>query len=150
MRKIAILILFAFVFSSLLSCRAEPDAYAMLNSFVRTYGAEGIIYSPEIAEGNAGYVYEGLMEKIYRFSGDFPTNYAVFLNNRVDHPSECGLFVCSDAEMLDMVEEMCLERIRLLSLGEDHAFVKRSRNICFYSTMQDRDRAERIFSQIIR
>ncbi|MBO7196799.1 MAG: hypothetical protein J6V80_05715 [Clostridia bacterium] len=151
MRKIVILLLCVSLLCPLLSsCRADPDAYSMLSSFINTYGAEGTIYSPNIHEGNPGYVYDGLMEKIYLFSGDFPTNYAVFLNGRTDTTSECAIFVCSDAEMMAMVEEMCLERIRLLSFGGDHAFVKRSSNICFYSTLQDRARAEKIFSQIIR
>ena len=151
MKKTIILILCISLLCPLLSsCAKEPDAYTLLHDFVQVYGAEGIIYSPKMEEGEAGYVYDGLMEKIYIFSGDLPTNYAVLLNSRILDPSECAIFVCTDAEMMTMIEKMCLERIRLLSLGSDHAFVKRSANICFYSTLPDRARAERVFSQIIR
>lgn len=151
MRKtIAFILFIAFSFLALYSCERERDAYNMLNEFVTTYGAEGVIYSPKVPEGDDGFIREGLVEKIYVFSGRFPDNYAIFLNSRPDFSSECGLFVCSDAEMLGMVEEMCLERVRLLCQGDDRAFVKRSGSAVFYSTMQDRERAEKIFSEIIR
>ena len=151
MRKIvAIISLLTILCLSLFSCESRRDAYEIIDSFVSAYGAEGIIYSPKINEGDEGYINSDLIRKIYVFSGRFPENYAIFLNNHTDFSSECGAFVCSDADMLNMVEEMCLERIRLLSGGEDHAFVKRSRDVCFYSTMKDRARAEKIFSQIIR
>ena len=151
MKKTIILILCISLLCPMLSsCGKEADAYSLLCSFVQIYGAEGTIYSPVIEEGGAGYVYEGLMERIYIFSGDLPTNYALFLNSRISDPSECAIFVCDDAQMLSDVEKMCLERIRLLSSGSDHAFVKRSSNICFYSTMPDRAMAEKIFSQLIR
>ncbi len=134
----------------LASCSPERDAYAMLCEFISAYGAEGVIYSPHIPEGQDGYVYEGLMSKIYLFSGEFPENYAVFLGGRTDYSSECGIFICRDADMLSMVEEMCLERIRLVLSGSDNGFVKKSRNLCFYSAMSDKACAEKIFKEIIR
>ena len=151
MKRIIVLILcISALCFNLVSCREGRNARRMLEDFVAAYGADGIIYSPEVGEGNDGYVYDGLMERIYVFSGSFPTNYAVFLNSRPDFYAECAIFVCSDAAMLNTVEEMCLERVRLLSGGANHAFVRRSGNICFYSTMPDRERAEKIFSEIIR
>ena len=151
MKKLISTILLIVTFSLLFSsCERNRDAYEMLNEFIRTYGAEGIIYSPMVAEGNDGYIRDGLMEKTYRFHGHFPKNYAIFLNSHPDYSSECGVFVCTDVEMCERVEEMCLERIKLLAMGEKHAFVKRSGTVVFYSTMPDRDRAEKIFNQIIR
>ena len=151
MKKIISIILLIVTLSLLLiSCKSDVDAYEMLNEFIRTYGAEGVIYSPEISEGNDGYIRDGLIEQIYRFHGQFPLDYAIFLNSHPDYSVECGVFVCSDVQMCDMVEEMCLERIRLLAMGEKHAFVKRSGRVVFYSTMPDRDRAEKIFNEIIR
>ena len=151
MKKIISTILLIVIFLlSLSSCKRNRDAYEMLNEFVLTYGAEGIIYSPRITEGNDGYIRDGLIDKIYRFHGGFPTNYAIFLNSHPDYSVECGIFVCTDVEMCERVEEMCLERIKLLAMGEKHAFVKRSGTVVFYSTMPDRDRAEKIFNQIIR
>ncbi len=150
MRKIIAFILCISLCLCLTSCEQNPDAYALLGEFAAVYGAQGVIYSPKISEGNDGYVYEGLVEKIYVFSGRFPDNYAILLNSRPDFSSECAIFVCTDVEMLYMVEEMCLERIRILCGRDECAFVKRSGSIVFYSTMKDREKAERIFSEIIR
>ncbi len=149
MKKIVALILLITLLS-LCSCRRERNAKEMLSEFILIYGAEGVIYSPEIPEGNDGYIRDGLIEKIYIFYGAFPENYAIFLNAHTDFSSECGLFICTDAEMIDRVEEMCLERIRLLAMGDDRAFVKQSGNVVFYSTMSDRKRAEKVFNEIIR
>lgn len=150
MKKITTFILLIAMILSLFSCTRERDAKQIIENFVNSYGAEGIIYSSQAIEGEIGYISDKFIEKIYRFSGEFPENYAIFLNNRTDFSSECAAFVCRDAEMIDMVQEMCLERIRLISGGEKHGFVKRSQNLVFYSTMKDRERAEKIFSEIIR
>ena len=150
MKKITTFILLIAICLSLSSCGREPDAKKIINEFLGSYGAEGIVYSPLAAEGEPGYINDKFIKNLYSFSGRFPENYAIFLNNRTDFSSECAVFVCRDTEMADMVEEMCLERIRLISGGGKHAFVKRSRNLCFYSTMKDRERAEKIFSEIIR
>jgi hypothetical protein len=151
MKKTIALILFIVILSfSLCSCERQQDAHKMLNEFIFTYGAEGIIYSPKISEGYDGYIHDGLIKKIYRFYGVFPENYAIFLNAHPDFSVECGLFICTDADMVDRVEEMCFERIKLLAMGDDRAFVKQSGRVVFYSTMPDRDRAEKIFNEIIR
>lgn len=148
-RLISLLIVFALVFG-LYSCKGERDAHRLLKEFITVYGAEGVIYSPNIAEGESGYIEKGFLEKIYVFSGNFPDNYALFLNTHPISPAECGVFVTDNADEIAMVEEMCLERIRLLSGGGEHAFVKISGDTVFYSTMQDRERAEKIWREIIR
>ena len=147
MKKTACLIITLVLFAlTLVSCAEQGNAYEMLTEFITVYGAEGVIYSPDITEGHKGYVSEGLMEKAFVFSGRFPDNYAVFLNSHTDKPSECGIFISDNAETLASVEETCLERVRLLGGG----FVKRRGNTVYYSTMQDSERAERIFNEIIR
>lgn len=138
------------ILASLASCTPRHNAYDLLCEFVTTYGAEGVIYHPAADESEDGFVYNGLLNKIYLYSGTFPENYAIFLNTRHDFSSECGVFVCTDADMLGAVEEMCLERVALLCHNDSRAFVKRCGMTVFYSTMQDRDRAERIFNEIIR
>ena len=150
MKKLVSFILIAVICLSVCSCGSEPDPYSMLSEFVIAYGAEGVIYSPHFSEGEEGYIPNGLCERIYVFSGNFPEKFAVFLNTHPSYPSECGVFICDGAEALASTEEMCLERIRLLSRGEEHAFVKTSGSTVFYSTMQDRERAERIWREIIR
>lgn len=151
MKKIILLLLVLLVFlNNLTSCQKEPDALDLLSEFVGVYGARGVIYSPKISEGNQGYIPDGLIERIYVFSGDFPENYAVFLNSRTSNFSECGVFVCDDGKSLLDVEEMCYERIKLLCGNDGRGFVKISGTTIFYSTMQERDRAEKIWREIIR
>ena len=150
MKKIlSIFIIFALLLS-LLSCREQRDAYAILSEFVRAYGAEGVIYSPSIPEGERGYMPDGMTEKIYVFCGNLPDNFAVFLNSRADFGAECGVFVCSDATQCDIAEEACLERIGILGRGSENAFVKRTDRVVFYSTLTDKKRAEELWREIIR
>ena len=149
-RLLSLLTVLSIIATLLCSCNAEPSAYDMLSEFIAAYGAEGSIYSPGIPEGESGYIPDGLMEKVFMLSGKLPENYAVFLNSRPSSFSECGLFVCEDADMLLRMEESCLERIGLLADANDSAFVKVSGNLVFYSTMSDRERAEKIWRELIR
>ena len=145
----SLLILLAFLLN-LTSCAQEHDALDLLSEFVDAYGADGVIYSPKIAEGNAGYITEGLIESVYVFSGDLPENYAIMLSSGTESFSECGVFVCDGGEDLLSVEEMCLERIKLLCGRDGRGFVKISGMTVFYSTMKDRERAEMLWREIIR
>ena len=150
MKKIITVFVLLSLLLGLSSCKNEPDAYELLSDFVNSYGAEGIIYSPLISEGEKGYMPSGMVERIYIFCGNLPRNFAVFLNSHADSRSECGVFVCSDAAQCQIVEEACLERIELLGQGSEVAFVKRTDNVVFYSTMTDRKRAEQLWREIIR
>lgn len=149
-RIFAFLIAVLLFLTSLTACKKrEIDTDAMLREFISSYGAEGVIYSSACLEGEDGYLSSETLNKIYVIDGRFPENYAIFLNSHTDYGSECGAFVCDDTEMRLAVEEMCLERIRLLC-GKDNSFVARSDNIVFYSTMQDRAKAEQLFKKIIK
>jgi hypothetical protein len=150
MKKTLYLILALAMLFSLCACNRRCDAHDLLIQFVRSYGAEGIIYSTKMPEGEAGYLPSELIEKIFVFSGKFPENFAIFLNSRADFGSECGVFVCSDVNELSVAREVCLERISLLGRGSANAFIKCCDNVVFYSTMQDRERAEGIWQEIIR
>lgn len=151
MRKaLAFFTLIIICISHLSSCKEEIDPKSALDEFISAYGAEGIIYSPEIPEGDSGHIPDGLIEKIYVFSGDFPEKYAIFLNSRPEYGYECGVFICEDADCLEMMEESCLERARLLDGGGKRSLVIRSGSVVFYSTMKDKDRAEKIWREIIR
>lgn len=150
MRRIVAILLIIALCISLFSCTSEVDSLLRLRDFIRAYGASGIIYSPRISEGEEGYIPPGLIERIYVFSGDFPDEYAIFLNSRPEYGYECGLFICSDADTLDMMEEACLERIGLIDGGGERSFVKRTSNSVFYSTMKDKERAEALWREMIR
>lgn len=149
MKKTALILIPFILIFALCSCQKEVSATAILSEFISAYGAEGIIYSSESAEGDDGYLRVEVLSKIYLSGDRFPENWAIFLNSHADYGSECGVFVCDSADMRLSVEEMCLERIRLLSGGEN-SFVIRSGNIVFYSTMQDGERAERLFKKILK
>ena len=145
LKNIFLICIISMLFLSMFSCQEEQTAYEIISEFTRAYGATGIIYSPHIAEGQPGYVGDGLIERAYHFSGRFPDDYAILLNSHTTEPSECGAFICQDADTLASAEEFCLERVRLLGGG----FVKRRGRVVYYSTMQDAERAERLFKEII-
>ena len=149
MRLLSLFVVLSLLFTSLCSCGSEPDAYEMLKEFVQVYGAEGVIYSPRIPEGQEGYLVPRLADRIYRFSGQPPENFAVLLNSHTNAFYECGVFVATDADSLSSITETCLERVRLLVGAGDNGFVKVSGMTVFYSTMRDRLRAERIWREII-
>ena len=79
------------------------------------------------------------------FYQDFPDNFAIFLNSHADYGSECGVFVCDGGIGISEVEEMCLERIRLLGRGGENSFILREGRVVFYSTMSDGERARGIW-----
>ena len=146
-RIICLCLIFAFCLP-LVGCREEQNAYDILSEFVTDYGGSGVIYSPSVSEGNPGYISEGLVERAFLFTDGLGDNFALLLNSHIDKPSECGVFVCSDDEEVRLAEEICLERVRLLS-GEG-GFVKKRGRVVYYYVLSDPDRAERIFREIIK
>lgn len=132
----------------LFGCGETASADEMLSEFIYAYGAEGVIYSSEAKEGEAGYVRDGLTEKIYVYEGNFPQEFAIYLNSHTDSASECGVFVCDDADEKERVTDMCEKRIDLL--GTENALILRSGNVVFYSTMTDKARTSEIWKKIIR
>ena len=147
MKKILATIIILCTAISLVSCSEERSAVSLLDSFISVYSADGVIYTPSREEGEEGYIDESLFSKIYRYDGDMPRNFALFLNSHTDHTSECAVFVCRDGDELMRVERMCLERVALLS--SESGFVVRSHGTVFYSTMSDKARAQRLWRSII-
>ena len=150
MKKLISLLLVLVFISSLSSCEEQKNAYSLLSEFVIAYGAEGIIYSPQIPEGQDGYITEELVKRIYIFSGKFPDEFAILLNSHPDFGAECAVFICSDEQESSLIMEACTERIRLLGRGSDVAFIKRQGMVIFYSTMTDKKRAEELWREIIK
>lgn len=148
MRKIICLCVIFAITLSLVGCREEQNAYDILSEFVTDYGAEGVIYSPSVSEGSPGYITDGLVERVFLFTDGIGENYALLLNTHIDTPSECGVFVCSDDSEARLAEEICLERVRLLS--EKNGIIKRRGRVVYYYVLSDPDRAERIFREIIK
>lgn len=149
-RIVTVLLIISLCIGGLCSCEREVDPRQMLSDFISAYGAEGVIYSPDASEGEEGYIPKDLADRIYIRSGELPDDFAIFLNSRPDYGYECAVFLCDDAESLLMMEEACIERTRLLDGGGDRRLIIVSGKLIFYSTMKDKERAEKIWREIIR
>lgn len=137
---------FFFCFSS---CSAQPSARSMLSDFCASFGIEGVIYSPEVKEGQDGYISRRLFSDIYLFYGAPPENYAVMLNSRTDISAECGVFVTENGAELAALTEMCRERLYALG-AKDRGVVIESYGTVFYSTFDDGGKTREIWQTIIR
>ena len=150
MKKTLYLVCIALSVLQLFSCAKRLSANDLLSEFADLYCLDGVIYSPEKKVGEEGYVYEGLMERVYTYEGNFPENYAVILNARTDFSSECGVFVCVDATQRGMIEQMCRDRIILLTGDSDGGIIIRSGLVVFYSTLDGGENVENAWKKIIR
>lgn len=149
MKKAAASILVLIFLLSLFSCSKEPSAAEMLNDFLYTYGIEGIIYSPDVAEGKDGYITEELFKRIYVLEGEVPENSAIFLNPRTDEYIECAIFVTESEDERARVSDMCAERIMLIDPTGEHSFILRTKNVVFYSALPDKERARSVIDEIL-
>ena len=118
-----------------------------MNEFMSAYGISGPVFLSGEPEYSEGYISEQTLEKIYSYYGEFPSDYAIFLNRHYDYGAECAFFVCDDGEVSDTLE-MCRERIALIC-KDDVGIVLRSRNVVFYSTLSDKERAKELFFMIL-
>lgn len=144
-RILVLLFLCVFIFTS---CHDAPDITEALEEFVASYGASGVIYSTKCKEGEEGYIDEYLSERLFGSEVE-KIEYAVFLNTHLDHASECGAFVVPESRKNDIIE-LCQRRISLLDPEGDRSFIRIYGSIIFYSTMQDRGRAEHFADLIFK
>ncbi len=151
MKKILCFILSFLTLLSLISCGGEPPgARVLLENFADSYGASGIIFSPEISEGEAGYVDGDFFETIFGADADFESDYAVLLSDSVDSVCEAAVFVTRDDSSRMLAERLCRERLELISkmgYGKDSLLIRRG-GVIFYSTLPDAALAERIWLDI--
>ena len=146
MKRILIL-LFLYVFL-LTSCGKAPDITAKTQEFVTSYGASGTVYSTAFREGESGYISPDLEEKLFG-SEVSEVEYTVFLNTHLDYASECGAFLV-DPSRRGAIIELCRRRISLLDPEGGHSFIRIYGGVVFYSTMQDRARAEHFADLIFK
>ena len=142
----------AALFSAVLcfaSCKGEPSAHDMLSDFSELFGFDAVIYSPDVREGDDGYITKRFFSDVYVFHGAPPENYAVILNSRTEAFSECGVFYSDNSAELNLLEEMCNERIDALGAA-DRAVVIRAGGFVFYSTLSDTERVSDLWGMIIR
>ena len=151
MRKISLLIAVALTVLLLPSCNgAPPSAYGLLTEFTESYGASGVVYSPEIDEGECGYTDGDFFETVYGAGVDFESDYAVLLSSSLDAVYEAAVFVTHDKSSMLYAEQLCRSRIELLTkmgFGEGAVIIKRADTV-FYSTLPDTARAEDIWRGI--
>lgn len=148
MKKYLLFVSFLVLSLLLISCGYTADPDEMLSDFLLLYGAEGVVYTSDAGEGEEGYISPELFSSAFRFYNTSPKSFALFLNSHTDSASECGVFVCRDGAEREAVTEACLERMSLLSAGENKLLLV-SRNIVFYSTMTEKDRARDLWSKIL-
>lgn len=151
MKRFLTFVIAVFLLASFISCGAKtPSARELLLRFTQAYGASGILYSPEIAEGEAGYTDTDFFFSLYGDAEDTEGDYAVFLSSSLDAIYEAAVFVTMDKSSEIYAERLCRERIGLLTkmgYGEGAILIKR-KNTLFYSTLSDACLAERIWLEV--
>ena len=148
MKRLVCVGVLLFTLFSVISCAPSRSATELLCAFVDAYGAEGVIYSPTIPEGDDGYIDRALFDRIYLTRGELPEDFAVLLNSHTDSRAECAVFICRDGAELERVYSMCEERLRLLAVPES-SFIIRCGSILFYSTLPEPERARRVWYRVI-
>ncbi len=149
MKSAAVILLIAILASFTVSCGIEPEVSDMLSDFIEDYSADGIIYYSGAREGDDGHLDPETRNKLFLGLDKTPEHYAIFLNSHSDYGAECGVFFCDGTAELYQVVEMCEKRLSILR-GGDKSLLIRSKNTVFYSTLSDRDRAEKLWREILR
>ena len=144
-RILVLLLLCIFIFTS---CGESPDVTSLTEEFVSSYGASGILYSTKFKEGQDGYIDSYLEERLFGSDAN-GLEYAVFLNTHLDYASECGAFLTPGGKK-DAVIEICQRRMDLLDPSGECSFIRIYGDVVFYSTMRDKDRAERFADLIFK
>ncbi len=140
---------FALCFS-LFSCEKSISCYEFLTEFSAEYPLDGVIYHSSAEEYEDSYLSEELFRTVYIYSGDIPSDFALFLNSRPSRGEECGIFKARDARERRELISMCYERCGLVSERGSEYLVLTSGDFVFYSTLSDNERAKNIFESIIK
>lgn len=139
MRKLFLLpFLCLFVLSA---CSPPAPPVDLLSEFVKSYGAEGIIYHSEAKEGDEGYLSPELATLAFG-DRDLPKSYAILLNIHLDTPAECGLFPI-DGNRKELLE-LSAARASILDPSGERTHIAIYGDYVFYSTLSDRERVEQL------
>ena len=160
MRKNGLICLLLFaILIGCASCSAknERSARALMEDFLSIYGAGGILFSPDLPEGEIGYCGEDFFADLFGRTAAGVRDYAVFLLARPDGAGECAVFVCASAYDARGVLELCenrLELIRSLAIGTDvsaarDAFFLRSGNTVVFCALYDNAAARRAWERVL-
>ena len=99
---------------SLTACSRTRSAYGLMSEFCTCLRVRGVIYSPVVAEGDAGYVASGFFEKLYGEGEEWVLDFAVMLLSDLGGVSECGVFLCYTDYDATQVTDMLHRRIELI------------------------------------
>lgn len=136
------LLLLPFLCLFILSSCSEPlPPVDLLSEFVKSYGAEGIIYHSEATPGEDGYLSPELARVAFG-DRELPKSYAILLNTHLDAAYECALFLIEGNR--DEILELCATRAALLDPQGTRTHVAIYGRYVFYSTLSDKDRAKKI------
>ena len=140
------LLLLPFLCLFILSSCSEPlPPVDLLSEFVRSYGAEGIIYHSEAKEGDEGYLSPELKNLAFG-DREMPKSYAILLNIHLDTATECGVFLIEGDR--DEILELCATRTALLDPRGERTYLAIYGRYAFYSTLSDKAKAKRIADKV--
>ena len=154
---ISAVLIFALLAMTACSRGSHSSALEMMLSFAKEYDLGGVIYSPDIKEGERGYTDENFFNTLYDADSSYVEDYSVLLLSGISDAGECGVFLCYGAYDAIMVSEMCLKRLDLLrSLAgsadtsfTDDAFVIRRGRVVVMCALSDNMLAKHIWEKII-
>ncbi len=123
------------------ACQPPAPPVDLLSEFVKSYGAEGIIYHSEAEEGDEGYLSPELACLAFG-DRELPKSYAILLNIHLDTATECGLFLIegNKKELL----ELSAARASILDPVGNRTHIAIYGDYVFYSTLSDKEKAKRI------
>ena len=142
----------------LCSCGGEArDASALMREFTSAYGFGGVIYSPSVREGEAGYTDDRFFESVWGEGAEYVSDFAVIFSSSLDKSGECAVFICYNDFDAARVCEMIYRRFDLIaSLGivtdtsclEDSFVLRRGRAVVA-SALSDNERARNVWKKIV-
>lgn len=138
-----------------LSCGGEVSAFSVMTDFKAMYASEGIIYSNEVAEGEAGFCDGDFFGDMYGEPQVFVESFATFLTSRGGSVGECAIFVAQSEYEATLLLDLCFERIELirsiypLDTASESAFVMRCGRSVVMCAMPDNEKARRILEKLL-
>ena len=114
MKRIFVLLLFLCVCLGFTSCSSTPSAREAMADFVSVFGDDGVIYSPEIREGERGYIDGDFLGLMFGESCEISGDFAVWLSSSLSSVCEAGIFCCDTSYAARLAERTARERIALI------------------------------------
>ncbi|MBQ8720416.1 MAG: hypothetical protein IJY65_05225 [Clostridia bacterium] len=154
-RTLAVTILLSLILS-LVSCKEERSADALMRELCEAYGCGAVVYSPSVPEGERGYTNEDFLSSLYSTVPSGVEDYAVALLCSLESHFEVGILVCKTAYDALEASRVCLERIELVRVicakdaaAGDGAFVLRYGNTVAYAIAEDSESVRRILDALL-